>query len=125
MSCTSAERINCGIKHSSKTSKILLNIMRYTRDMNLKELQEKVRNSPVMAPNPFKNPSEIMLAATEELGEVAQEVALLEKIGTKAAWTKEPSTERLGGEITNVINCIVALANHYNLDLESLYLDAN
>lgn len=89
--------------------------------MNLKELQDQVRTSPVMAPNPFKNASEIMLAATEELGEVAQEVALLEKIGTKASWEKEGSTERLGGEITNVLNCIVALANHYDLDLEELY----
>jgi NTP pyrophosphatase (non-canonical NTP hydrolase) len=89
--------------------------------MNLKELQEKVKASPVMAPNPFKSASEIMLAATEELGEVAQEVALLEKIGTKANWTKEASTERLGDEITNVINCIVSLANHYDLDLEDLY----
>lgn len=89
--------------------------------MNLKELQEKVKNSPVMAANPFKNSSEIMLAATEELGEVAQEVALLERVGTKAEWTKEPSTERLGSEITNTINCLVALANYYELDLEELY----
>lgn len=89
--------------------------------MNLKELQEKVKASPVMAANPFKNPSEIMLAATEELGEVAQEVALLEKVGTKAGWTKESSTERLGGEIANTINCLIALANHYELDLEELY----
>ena len=89
--------------------------------MNLKELQEKVKHSPVLEPNPFRNPSEIMLAATEELGEVAQEVALLERVGTKANWTKEPSTERLGNEITNAINCIVALANHYDIDLDSLY----
>ncbi len=77
--------------------------------------------SPVMAPNPFKNASEIMLAATEELGEVAQEVALLERVGTKAQWDKEASTERLGGEISNTINCLVALANHYELDLEKIY----
>mgnify|MGYP000900421700 CR=1 FL=1 len=31
----------------------------------------------------FKNSGEIMLALTEELGEVAQEVALLEMIGSK------------------------------------------
>lgn len=89
--------------------------------MNLKELQEKVRVSPILQPNPFKSASEIMLAATEELGEVAQEVALLEKVGTKASWTKEASTERLGGEITNAINCLVSLANHYDIDLEAAY----
>ncbi len=89
--------------------------------MNLKELQQKVKASPVMTANPFKTSSEIMLAATEELGEVAQEVALLEKVGTKASWTKEASTERLGNEIANVINCIIALANHYEIDLDDLY----
>lgn len=89
--------------------------------MNLKELQEQVKNSPVMAPNPFKSGVEIVLAATEELGEVAQEVALLEKVGTKANWSKEPSTERLAGEISNTINCLVSLANHYNIDLEQVY----
>ena len=74
-----------------------------------------------MAPNPFKNPSEIMLAATEELGEVAQEVALLERVGTKMEWTKEPSVERLANEITNALNCLISLANHYEIDLEGLY----
>ncbi len=88
-------------------------------NMNLAELQEKVKNSTME--NPFKNAAEIMLAATEELGEVAQEVALLEKIGTKANWTKESSTERLGKEISNTLNCLVALANHYKIDLEAEY----
>ncbi|HEY0010578.1 MAG TPA: hypothetical protein VGB97_01530 [Candidatus Paceibacterota bacterium] len=92
--------------------------------MNLRELQEKVKDSPVMALNPHKNVCEIMLAATEELGEVAQEVALLEKIGTKANWEKQGSKERLGQEITNVLNCIVGLANHYELDLEALYKES-
>lgn len=90
--------------------------------MNLKELQEKVKTSPVLAPNPFKNSSEIMLAAIEELGEVAQEVALLEKVGTKAGWSKEPSVERLGSEIANTVNCLIALANYYDIDLEKEYL---
>ena len=32
---------------------------------------------------------------TEELGEVATEVALLERVGSKAAWQKEPDVARL------------------------------
>ena len=92
--------------------------------MNIKELQEKVREFQPLKDNPFKSPSEIMLAATEELGEVAQEVALLEKVGTKSSWTKEPSKERLGNEITNAINCLLALANHYEVDLDVLYRDS-
>ena len=93
--------------------------------MNINELQERVKEFQPLKDNPFRNSSEIMLAATEELGEVAQEVALLEKVGTKSSWTKEPSKERLGNEITNTINCLVALANHYELDLDALYRDTN
>lgn len=62
-----------------------------------------------------------MLAITEEVGEVAQEVALLERIGTKAGWQKEPSKERLSKEISNLLNCIVSLANHYGIDIEDEY----
>ncbi len=81
--------------------------------MSYKNIQENIKT----LPNPFKNPQEIMLAATEELGEVAQEVSLLEKVGTKVNWEKEPSKERLAEEIRNTINCLAALANYYDIDL--------
>lgn len=84
--------------------------------MNIKDFQEKLKQSK----SPFNNPAEIMLAVTEELGEAAQEVALLEKIGTKVDWQKEPSIERLGVEIGNLLNCIFALANHYDIDVEEV-----
>jgi NTP pyrophosphatase (non-canonical NTP hydrolase) len=70
---------------------------------------------------PCSSGAEWMLAATEELGEVAQEVALLERIGSKASWQKEPSSERLGEEITHALNSLIALANHYQIDLEKVY----
>lgn len=85
--------------------------------INIKYIQSKDE----AAPNNFKNASEIILAATEELGEVAQEVALIEKIGTKAFWKKEPSKERLGEEIRHIINCLIGLANYYNIDLDQTY----
>lgn len=66
----------------------------------------------------FNNSQDIMLAATEELGEVAQEVALLEKVGTKANWNKEPSKDRLSKEIKDTINCLLTLANYYEINLD-------
>lgn len=86
-------------------------------DMTIKDWQLKARDSGEKMANPFKSGSEICLAITEEVGEVAQEVALLEKVGTKATWQKEPSKERLANEITQLLNCVVALANHYDIDL--------
>jgi hypothetical protein len=45
----------------------------------------------------------------------------LERAGTKANWQKEPSIERLGDEIVHALNCLIALANHYQIDLEKIY----
>ena len=67
---------------------------------------------------PFRSAPEIVLAITEELGEVAQEVALLERIGTKAGWVKDPSKERLTEEIGHLLNCVHALADFYDIDLD-------
>jgi NTP pyrophosphatase (non-canonical NTP hydrolase) len=76
-----------------------------------------VNRESAQSASPFRSPTEIMLAATEELGEVAQEVALLERIGTKATWEKQGDVGRLGIEITHTINCLLVLANHYSIDL--------
>ena len=64
----------------------------------------------------FKNAAEIMLALTEEIGEVAQEVALLERIGSKANWVKVGDRERLRTEISHAINCLRALEEFYDLE---------
>ena len=69
---------------------------------------------------PFRSAPEIVLAITEELGEVAQEVALLERIGTKASWAKDPSKERLADEIGHLLNCVAALADFYDIDLDGV-----
>jgi len=61
----------------------------------------------------FTNSSEIVLALTEELGEVAQEVALLEEIGTKKDWDKKGDVERLKKEISDVRNLLERLENYY------------
>ncbi len=68
----------------------------------------------------FRSGPEIVLAITEELGEVAQEVALLERIGTKAGWVKDPSKERLAEEIGYLLNCVAALADFYDIDLDGV-----
>lgn len=89
--------------------------------MKISDLQDRVRRLSLSDSNPFNSAPEIMLAITEEVGEVAQEVALLERIGTKAGWQKEPSKERLSNEISDLINCIFTLANHYDINIEERY----
>ncbi len=64
----------------------------------------------------FKNAAEIMLALTEEIGEVAQEVALLERIGSKTNWVKVGDRERLRTEISHAMNCLLALQEFYDLE---------
>jgi NTP pyrophosphatase (non-canonical NTP hydrolase) len=89
--------------------------------MTISELQTRVQESTARMKRPCLSGAEFMLAATEELGEVAQEVALLERVGSKAEWQKESSVERLGEEITHALSCLIALANHYQIDLEKAY----
>ena len=64
----------------------------------------------------FKNAAEITLALTEEIGEVAQEVALLERIGSKANWAKAGDREQLRTEISHAMNCLRALEEFYDLE---------
>lgn len=70
---------------------------------------------------PFRSAAELMLTITEELGEVAKEVAQLEQVGSKVTWEREPSIERLGEEMTHLLNVIGLLANFYNVDLNTIY----
>ncbi|MEZ4734201.1 MAG: hypothetical protein R3E79_44470 [Caldilineaceae bacterium] len=72
-------------------------------------------------PQPFRSGSELMLTITEELGEVAKEVAQLEQVGSKVTWEREPSVERLGEEMTHLLNVIGLLANFYKIDLNTIY----
>lgn len=90
-------------------------LVQVTSCMDLRELQARALE------NPFRSGTEVMLAMTEELGEVATEVALLERIGSKANWQKEPSRERLATEITHLLNCTFALANQFGIDLSETY----
>ncbi len=61
----------------------------------------------------FNNSVEIMLALTEELGEVAQEVSLLERVGTKKDWKKNGNAVRLKEEILHVRNLLDLLESNY------------
>jgi NTP pyrophosphatase (non-canonical NTP hydrolase) len=89
--------------------------------VTLGELQTRVQENTASMKKPCSSGAQWMLAATEELGEVAQEVALLERIGSKAEWQKEPSVDRLAEEIKHALNCLIALANHYQIDLAKVY----
>jgi NTP pyrophosphatase (non-canonical NTP hydrolase) len=89
--------------------------------VTIQELQARVQENTMNMKKSGSSGAELMLFATEELGEVAQEVALLERVGSKVTWQKEASVTRLGNEITHVLNCLIALANHFQIDLEQAY----
>ena len=89
--------------------------------MDITELQESVKRGVARSKMPYRSGTEIMLALTEELGEVATEVALLEQVGSKAEWQKEPDVARLAEEMTHLLNNAFALANHFHIDLAETY----
>jgi NTP pyrophosphatase (non-canonical NTP hydrolase) len=85
--------------------------------MTLSELQSRVRQANAEMKAPFSSGAQCMLALTEEVGEVA----LLERVGSKASWQKDGSVERLADEMTHAMNCLLSLANYYGIDLEKVY----
>src|SRR5215510_13042225 len=91
--------------------------------MDLATVQQWLQATDAKQPYPFRSSAECVTAMVEELGEVATEVALLEQIGTKAGWSKAPSTERLTIELLHLSNTLIALANRYNIDLDRAYLE--
>jgi NTP pyrophosphatase (non-canonical NTP hydrolase) len=91
--------------------------------MKLKTIQKWNRQSVAKMKVPFRSGAEVMLALTEELGEIAKEVALLEQIGSKVEWERSSSVARLGEEMTHLLNLTFTLANLYAVDLESLYTE--
>lgn len=62
--------------------------------MDFRAMQIEMRQSVAKMKAPFRSGTEIMLALTEEVGEVAREVALHEHIGTKAEWDKAHNARR-------------------------------
>jgi NTP pyrophosphatase (non-canonical NTP hydrolase) len=89
--------------------------------MELGTLQAAVGEGMVRRKIAYRSGTEIMLMMTEELGEVATEVALLEQIGSKALWQKDPSVARLAEELTHLLNNTFALANHFDIDLSEAF----
>ena len=89
--------------------------------MEMKSIQHYVEQSGSEMKKPFRSAPEIMMTIVEELGEVAQEVSLIEQIGSKAEWQKQPSQERLAEELTHLLNVILTLANFYEIDLDEIY----
>ena len=89
--------------------------------MDIKTLQDYTRQSVAEMKTPFRSATEIMLAITEELGEVATEVALIEQVGSKTEWSKSPNVENLAEEISHALNLLLTLANHYDIALNQVY----
>ena len=91
--------------------------------MDLATIQKWLQAIDTKQSYPFQSSAECITAMVEELGEVATEVALLERIGTKAGWSKAPSTERLTTELVQLFNTLIALANRYGIDLDHAYIE--
>ena len=89
--------------------------------MDFASIQRWLQAADANQPYPFRSSAECVTAMVEELGEVATEVALLERIGTKAGWSKAPSTEHLTTQLIQLLNTLITLANRYDIDLDRAY----
>jgi NTP pyrophosphatase (non-canonical NTP hydrolase) len=86
--------------------------------MNGNELQNLlVRHSEVVNGGE-RSALEILGSATEELGEVAQEVLLFEKVGSKRNWKRPGDVASIAGELADLMVNLFCLAHHFDIDLE-------
>jgi NTP pyrophosphatase (non-canonical NTP hydrolase) len=89
--------------------------------MDLQTLQQQNLDALTGDSPLFHTGGDVVVALIEELGEVAREVSLIERIGSKAAWELAPSVPRLAEELTQVLNLVCVLANCYGIDLAAAY----
>jgi NTP pyrophosphatase (non-canonical NTP hydrolase) len=86
--------------------------------MELNNLQKAVQERGSKLGIKPQSATEVMLAITEELGEVAKEVALFEQVGNKVNWKRSADKELLAEEISQLVVNVVSLASHYDINLE-------
>lgn len=66
-----------------------------------------------------RTPLEIVASLVEELGEVSQEVLLVEQVGSKTKWSRQGSADSISAELVDLVVNVFSLAARYGIDLEA------
>ena len=90
--------------------------------MDLATLQKEVRERGIKMGIKPQTAVDIMLGITEEVGEVAKEVALFEQVGNKVNWKRSADKELLAEEISQVLVNVISLASHYDINVDEALL---
>lgn len=100
--------------------------------MNIKELQEKVKEieAKIISKGPFEHPELLRILKTnEELGETSRIILrLLVKTRKGEKLELDKIKEELSLEIVDTITPLIGIANHFDIDLEEAFekkLDIN
>lgn len=91
--------------------------------MELKQVQVSVTERGKALKMKKQKPLEVLAAITEELGEVATEVSLFEKIGNKVNWKRKADKKLLEREIAQLLVNVIGLATVYKIDVEKAMED--
>jgi len=83
--------------------------------MDLNFLQNEIKQRGEKMGIKPQTPVEIMLAITEEAGEVAKEVALFEQVGNKVNWKRLPDEDLLAEEISHLLEIFLVLLHNTKL----------
>lgn len=91
--------------------------------MDLDFIQKEIKDRGVKMRIKPQNSIEIMLGVAEEMGEVAKEVALFEKVGNKINWKRLPDKNLLSEEISHLLVNIISLASFYDISVAKIMKD--
>ena len=86
---------------------------------NLKSLQFFIANKLRALDSPERSAAEKIVLLVEEVGEVARSIRLQE--GLHSRKSAPLNTDHLGDELVDVLNYLLDIANHYEIDMDEAF----
>ena len=71
------------------------------------------------------SPSQLFLLLTEEIGEVAKAIRNHTNLHTQKEQNKEKTKAELASELADVLNYLLDISNHFEIDLAQAFRDKN
>ncbi len=94
-----------------------------TNDLN--EFQKYIKELCIERGWDKNSPSQLFLLLTEEIGEVAKAIRNHTNLHTQKTQDKEKTKAELASELADVLNYLLDISNHFEIDLAQAFRDKN
>lgn len=94
-----------------------------TNDLN--EFQNYIKELCIERGWDKNSPSQLFLLLTEEIGEVAKAIRNHTSLHTQKIQNKDKTKAELASELADVLNYVLDISNHFEIDLAQAFRDKN